>query len=262
MRILLDCDGVLADFVGGFLKTLRDIDGVPRTHEDVTQYAIEEALGLTPETTASVHAQISQRGWCLGLQPIIGALEGVKALREAGHDLVVVTAPWPKHETWHWERLRWLEELGFEEKSVVFTKRKELVTGDLLLEDNPKILNRWMQSHANQRTGILFDQPYNRHVHLMPRMFGWAATSWLLSIHTGDECRRHAGLLAIAQDVKMTAEGSFHREEGEQKQDVAILENALKEWRPTNLMGSGAWDDAVRDLITVALLESAGRERG
>lgn len=159
MRILLDCDGVLADFVGGFLKTLRDIDGVPRAHEDVTQYTIEEALDLTPETTASVHAQISQRGWCLGLQPIIGAREGVKALREAGHDLAVVTA------------------------------------------------------------------------------------------------RRQAGLLAIAQDVKMTAEGSFHREEGEQRQDVEILEQTFREWRPSK-PGCEAWDDAVRDLIALALLET------
>lgn len=255
MRILLDCDGVLADFVGGFLKTLRDIDGVPRAHEDVTQYTIEEALDLTPETTASVHAQISQRGWCLGLQPIIGAREGVKALREAGHDLVVVTAPWPKHETWHWERLRWLEELGFEEESVVFTWRKELVGGDLLLEDNPKILNRWMQSHANQRTGILFDQPYNRAVPLTPRLYGWAAASGLLSVSAGHECRRQAGLLAIAQDVKMTAEGSFHREEGEQRQDVEILEQTFREWRPSK-PGCEAWDDAVRDLIALALLET------
>lgn len=69
------------------------------------------------------------------------------------------------------------------------------------------------------------------------------------------EVRRQDGLLSIAQDVKMTTEGSFHREEGEQKQDVEILEQAFREWRPSK-PGCEAWDDAVRDLIALALIDA------
>lgn len=168
MRILLDCDGVMADFVGGYLATLQTLDGITRRPEDVTRYKIEEALGLSSAAAAWVSGQIAQASWCYDLIPIKGAVEGVERLRALGHDLVVVTSPWRGHMSWHAERVAWLNDyFGIDERDVIFAARKEMITGELLVEDKPTILDSWKWG-----VPVLFDQPYNRHAAL--RRANWA----------------------------------------------------------------------------------------
>lgn len=69
--------------------------------------------------------------------------------------------------------------------------------------------------------------------------------------------RRADGLLSIAQDVQMTARGTFDRPDAAQLLDVQILTEAVDIWRPSQ-PGQERHDEAVRYLISLAL-DAAGR---
>ncbi len=58
LRILLDVDGVLANFIEANLATLREL-GVNREHDHVTTFNIEDALGLTSAQRARMKARWS-----------------------------------------------------------------------------------------------------------------------------------------------------------------------------------------------------------
>ena len=71
--------------------------------------------------------------------------------------------------------------------------------------------------------------------------------------------RRQAGLLVIAQDVRMRALGTKTNSPGPcdddeaQARDVAILRQALREWHPTEVPGHEEYDQAVWVLVRLAL---------
>lgn len=57
-RVLLDVDGVLADFVGGYLKLLKHYTGIDATPEQIDQFDIGAALGLTAEQSSRMKRAI------------------------------------------------------------------------------------------------------------------------------------------------------------------------------------------------------------
>lgn len=161
MRVLVDCDGVLADFLGRFLISIQKVTGLKHDPE-VTTYRIEDAIRLEPNDYERVYEQVEAPGWCASVSPIPGAQEGVSLLRKQGHTIVIVTSPWKGHYSWHRERLWWLKHhFDIAEKQVIFTSTKEWIDGDVLIEDNPDNLLKW-KSAGYGRHGLILDQPYNR----------------------------------------------------------------------------------------------------
>jgi ketosteroid isomerase-like protein len=89
VRVLLDCDGVLADYVGAILKGINAQLGTSFQHSDVTGWNIAESLGIKPEL---VNALSKAPGFVKDLEPIPGAQEGVRALSRS-NIVYVVTRP-------------------------------------------------------------------------------------------------------------------------------------------------------------------------
>lgn len=81
--ILLDVDGVLADFTGATLDFLRTL-GVDRRAEYVTEFAIEDALGLSSAQRARMKARWAESGFCASIPVYDGAVAGVERLRGIG----------------------------------------------------------------------------------------------------------------------------------------------------------------------------------
>lgn len=167
MRILLDCDGVLADFGGGLLDIL---GGRPLVYDFISE--------LPAALAADVRKRCNDPGFWRTLEPIEGAIEGVATLREFA-EVYVVSSPWSTCVGWHYARLKWLEAaFGFGRESFVATPSKFLVFGDVLVEDRPETLVQWLEQNPGR--GILFDQAYNREFatttyHGLERAFDWAA---------------------------------------------------------------------------------------
>ena len=158
MRLLIDMDGVCADLVSHWVTLLNRYHGETLQKEDVTDWHIHK---ITEQTTRKeVEAFLADPGFFLHLEPIPGAIETLRRLIRDGHDLVFVT----HCKEGHGDKRKWLERHlpGFPMRSVIFAERKELVSGDVLLDDGVHNLRDW-QKHNPSGIAVCFDAPYNQH---------------------------------------------------------------------------------------------------
>lgn len=160
MRIWVDVDGVLADFVPMYLGLIQEHTG--RTHSvyDVTSFNFFECVASKDEDAHVWREMIDKRpGLLTGLAEVPGALAGVAELRERG-SVAVLTSP---HIGPYWmhERCQWLLARGFAKRDIVFASDKSHVRGDILIDDSAANCEAW--AHANQGgVAILLDAPWNR----------------------------------------------------------------------------------------------------
>ncbi len=154
MKILLDCDGILADFTGATLDMLKRIGIGEYTVDQVTQYSILAALGLSKEQGMRARFEWQRAGFCSTIEPYADAQEYIDVLKGVG-EVVVVTAPLDGARQWAWERKLWLKHY-FGLTSVVSTSEKHHIVGDVLVDDLPSHL---VQSPC--RSKVLFQRPWN-----------------------------------------------------------------------------------------------------
>lgn len=153
---LLDCDGVLSDFVGGVFSLVHQHTGLDLKPEDVvTEWGFLEGLadilrgaGVPhPETTAAlVKKGIFEEGFVENLQPLPGAVEAVQRL-STKYDVVILTSPFYSSKFWMYERTSWCQKhLGIPGPRVMHGFLKHLVKGDLFLDDKPSSVAAWAQA--------------------------------------------------------------------------------------------------------------------
>lgn len=186
MLILLDQDGVLADFEHAFIDAWRKRhpDVPPVEYEDRKSFQILD--DYRPELREQAMAIYTAPGFIRDLPPVPGALEAVRELTALGMDLRICTSPLRQYENCVAEKFQWVERhLGraFTER-IVMTRDKTLVQGALLIDDKPRIEGaarpRWRH--------ILYDAPYNRHETGCPRLT-WANWRTVLAgeLYAADE---------------------------------------------------------------------------
>jgi 5'(3')-deoxyribonucleotidase len=169
-RVLLDVDGVLADFTAKVIQTARDITGKTLIEGDFHDYDVFRTVGREHED--AVRKAWSSPGWCASLNPYDGASAFVARLRKT-HRVYFVTAPMPGAPHWYWERHQWLDSnFGASYRDVIFTTAKHVVCGDFLVDDKPSNLEEWAV-HNPSGTAVVFDQPYNRQVQSCVRAYGY-----------------------------------------------------------------------------------------
>jgi len=151
--VLLDVDGVLADFAGALLRWA----GPKYTREQLTEWDLTKALGLG-DRQHLFDEYASEPGFCEWLPVIDGAQDFVEGLRSVA-DIVIVTSPYSAARLWTFERLRWLERhFGISKYDVIFAKRKYLVRGDIMVDDGPHNIEEFVMRGGH---GLLIEQPWN-----------------------------------------------------------------------------------------------------
>ncbi len=162
MNILVDQDGVLADFELGFYQAWQS-----------SGYANEcPAIELTERNTfyvakqypekfrSQIYQMVTKKGFFNNLPPMAGAVDAMNAMQQAGHEVFICTSPLT---TWYncvAEKYAWVEtHLGSEwTKKIILTKDKTLVQGDILIDDKPVITGCMPPTWQH----VLYDCPYNR----------------------------------------------------------------------------------------------------
>lgn len=167
-RVLLDVDGVLADFVHAFRIALKKVTGkdeFPHVRED---WDIVKAWDIEKHVADEVFAHLNAPGTALALPVLDGAKEGVAALQKVA-DVYIVTSPM-QGMTWHREREMWLKaHFGISTKKIVHTAAKYVVAGDYLIDDRPSNLDKWEEHHPTGR-GVLWATRFNQHAqHASPQ---------------------------------------------------------------------------------------------
>lgn len=162
MIILLDIDGVVADFTGAVLDTSLELTHIPRWKSDIKNWHIWDHLGISPADVKRVQDEIAQPGWCSALPIFPGAADFVAALLEQ-HDVIFVTAPLEGAPCWTYERTDWLKKhFGSVAGSrVIHTAHKALVRGDIMIDDSVSNIREWGRAQEHGLP-LLFDAHHNR----------------------------------------------------------------------------------------------------
>ena len=168
MRLLIDLDGVCADFYARVIEWYnRDFDD-NITKEDVTRWSLD-SVSFPKADKASLYEYFAVPNFWRELEPLPDCKETLKSLHDEGVDLYVVTAIPLEAPTAMYEKQHWVEEhlpfIGYE--NVGGIKRKTVVNGDLLLDDGPHNLEVF--------SGITcaMDAPYNRRCTTDYRVNSW-----------------------------------------------------------------------------------------
>jgi 5'(3')-deoxyribonucleotidase len=155
--ILVDVHDVTLDLVGPWLRRYnRDYDDV-LVHEDIKSWTMPD--WVSNECGDKIYGYLSDPTLFEEMEPMYGAMNGIFRLRQMGHRVVFVTAANEFgyfHTVTALKKYHFLPE-GIENKDVVNAADKNLIQGDILIDDRAEAVARFPGGK------ILFDRPWNRH---------------------------------------------------------------------------------------------------
>lgn len=169
--ILLDVDGVCADFTGMVRERANDVchGAVP---DVVTEWGFIKAL----PRAARMHVDscLTQAWPWESMRQIPDAKRAVDAFRYAKHRVVFVTSPWESCPKWAHTRAKWLgHNMGAVTEDVVVTSGKDVVAGDIFIDDKPENVAKWSAFGGGRSGGFLWDAPYNQGANHARMCGGW-----------------------------------------------------------------------------------------
>jgi 5'(3')-deoxyribonucleotidase len=171
MRILMDVDGVLADFLSPCLAIINRLTRSKRTLSELTSWNIFESLKIPQEIIEQVYREMKEPGWCHQLPVQDGAVDGIRRLQRSA-EVYAVTSPM-SGPTWVHERTLWLERHFPDLAGVIHTEEKHCVAGDVLVDDKTSTLTRWRECHPG---GLAIR--WRLSTNLSTPFDGWTTDDW------------------------------------------------------------------------------------
>lgn len=162
IRVLMDCDGILADFVKGAVLLYNRITRRKLDPKSIKVWDFTGSLEFeVPEQKEIFEKALRAPGFAMNLEPIAGSQEGVQKLRQKV-DLHIVTSPLSGSVTWQYERALWLHaHFHIDHYRVHQSDTKWVYSGDLFVDDKPQHVREW-QDYNPDDVAFLWDTPGNR----------------------------------------------------------------------------------------------------
>lgn len=170
--VLVDMDGVLADFDAGVERELAAELATAVSFADRTSFYIRDSLPEHHDTVEAIH---NADGFFRNLPLMEGALEGWQALIDLGYEPRICSSPLMSHLQCEAEKLAWLEEHFVPHfgpsvvETAIITRDKYLAAGIALIDDKPDI----KRVDEAEWTHIVFDHSYNKSAASSLRLNGW-----------------------------------------------------------------------------------------
>ncbi len=156
IRVLFDCDGVIVDYIDTYLKVAAKF-GIKRKIEEITQWDCEKSLGLSERENFMINQAMQGPGVAREMRPYPEAVDWVHKIARIA-DVYFVTSPYRGSPTWVHDRSEWLvryfSDLG---EKVIHTKHKELVVGDVFVDDKFEHVEKW-EVHNPGKIAFLWGQ--------------------------------------------------------------------------------------------------------
>ena len=166
MRIGIDCDGVLRDFIPAL------IDSIKETHPEHADKILEPTswdweqwlpFWTEEETEKYVFEDYYVDFFGAECPPIKESVEDWKKIKrwaeDNGHELVLVSAQRPHCEE---PTDEWLKKYGFDFKEKHYTQNKWAVDVDVLIDDSPAKLKKFNDRSVNHGHSICMKQSWNK----------------------------------------------------------------------------------------------------
>ena len=166
MKILIDMDGIVCNTLPVWLKRIAEKSKfqIVAQVEDIKVWDMLKCPPLDKADPKLVFDILQERDFIRDLPPIFGAVEGVKSLIDAGHEVYLVTArhgPVSMPDTLDWVR----KHMPFinAEKQTIFCYEKHLIPADILIDDKAETLVKYDETHPEAAL-LSIRYPYNEHL--------------------------------------------------------------------------------------------------
>lgn len=170
--IILDVDGVCADFIGAVLDTV----GNPFPRDAIKRWNFFDMLD--PDVKRVLFSRMRDPLWWAQLDPVPGAMAGVRRLRGAGYHIVFATVPWRECSSWANARLEWLYHYFSDiPYNAMLGERKDLLRCRAIIDDKAETIDRCIAA-GNADTCYIYPASYN--VECEAKRFDWATLGGLI----------------------------------------------------------------------------------
>lgn len=161
MRILIDMDGVIADFDGEFLQRWK------ARHPDEFFIPIEKRIKfyIKDDYPASLRPLVDEilfeSSFFEEMTIMPGAKEALEEMDARGLEVFICTSPLSAYSHCVLEKYKWVENILGPAwvKKIILTKDKTIVKADILIDDKPEVTGVEKEPSWEH---ILYDRPYNR----------------------------------------------------------------------------------------------------
>lgn len=162
MRLGIDLDGVVANFTKGWMGFYNRDFGAELVETDSKQW--NDLVDLTHFANIGEFwrwsSDLDGRSVFWHLEPFPGAVEALRSLADAGHQIVVITT---KPEFAIEDTHEWIEQQRIPAAEIHILEDKWLVPADVYLDDGPHVLPGLVE-HRPESTVCRYVRPWNRPV--------------------------------------------------------------------------------------------------
>lgn len=143
LTILLDCDDTISTFMETCINKYNEIYGTNHSINEINGWYVDGIFehglwSIFDKTDVLQHMPIKD-----------GALDTIKKWHDMGHKIVIVTGVTSTKA--YENKIRWVKLIGLEPYiyDVIPTRHKELINGDIFIDDNPVYLQEWQEICGN-----------------------------------------------------------------------------------------------------------------
>lgn len=161
-ELICDVDGVLANTKEAALHA----SGSPLHPDQLERYEIMSYLSEAEQER--LHACWADAEWWRAVPVMAGAKEAFENIQACAKHVLLATRPWLACVGWESARRAWLlEHFGVHHDDVAIIGPKERIAGDVILEDMPENLERFVSRQRppaifGTSFGWLYDHAYNK----------------------------------------------------------------------------------------------------
>lgn len=170
MKIGIDIDGVITDFVTTFIEVVKEKYNLRFGEEDIREHELYKVLGIRKQEAL----ELINKTLLHDLQPQRGAVEAIHQLSKS-HEIFLITARPPNTGD---VTKKWLENHNVKYNKLIYLNEgsKDTVEEDLdvVIDDNLVDIMRW---EGKVSLVIVFNHPWNKSLNIKNsfiRAYNWA----------------------------------------------------------------------------------------